>query len=143
MDTPEHAIKRPAWRTSAFWVATLAILLPLAETLLKLAPAQSPAYVIGGALIAAGFSVSRNLVYKSRNDASAAVEVAKLATAKAPVPDVAQDFISQMLGDYVNQQAAKVAVNLGGMSVAAPSPFTPVSLENSDEQGVIDYASAS
>ena len=131
MNTPEHATKRPAWRTSAFWIALLAMLLPLAESLLKLMPQNGAAYIAGSALVAAGFTVSRNLVYKSRNDASAAVEVAKLAA-----PDVGNttalvsNLFNQLVGAYISDQSTKLgyvpvsaqstdfAVNLKGMSGA-------------------------
>ena len=124
--TPEHATKRPAWQTSAFWVALLAMLLPLLESLLKFLPPQSPWAIVASALVAAGFSISRNLVYKSRNDASGAVEAAKAMIA-APKPDanpgelLTGELLTSIFNEYVPQTAPSrhFAVNLAGMSGVA------------------------
>lgn len=98
--TLEHENRRPGWQTSEFWIAAAAIMLPLLDSYFKTLPPDSAPAIYGGAAIAAGYVVSRGLVKKSRNDASATVEAARL-NAVAP-PEM--QIISGVIGGLATKQ---------------------------------------
>lgn len=79
--TPEHEIRRPGWQTSEFWIAAAAIMLPLLDSYFKTLPPDSAPAIYGGAIVAAGYVVSRGIVKKSRNDNSGKVEAARIVAA--------------------------------------------------------------
>lgn len=113
--TIEHENRRPGWQSSEFWIAAAAIILPLLDSYFKTLPPDSAPAIYGGGAIAAGYVVSRGIVKKSRNDASATVEAARQTAATPPETQVLNTVVGglatkQDIGSIVEDAARTGAV---------------------------------
>lgn len=76
---PEHTIRRSGLKTSEFWLSLLAIavsaVLPAFSDAVGEYLKATPHAALAPAIVALGYGLSRGLVKKSRNDASAAAQM--------------------------------------------------------------------
>lgn len=126
LSTPEHQKRREGWQSSEFWlsiaVVALPILLPLLDSYAGRLPQGSWQAVIAGAIVAAGYSVSRGIVKKSRNDSSAVESAAKI---NADATMVGLDFetmAKRAMTTSINQalQAVREKKGIGQENYAMP-----------------------
>lgn len=111
---PEHEVRRPGWKTSEFWVSIAAIALPLLDNYFKTLPPESAPAIYGGAIVAAGFVISRGLVKKSRNDNSGKVEAARIIAAtvdgQPAVAEVVSAEIARALPVHLQSSAVSAII---------------------------------
>ena len=103
---PEYAVRRGGITTSEFWLSVLALaagtILPLITDEVGKLVIASPFSALAPALIAAGYAISRGLVKKSRNDASATVGAAVALNAGA----IGKPLAFQLAADYLQNKIA-------------------------------------